>query len=146
MIILTVYRKEFDSLGLLTQEGSCNIMLSNIEQVHPICFCTSGLMRRKLESCFRIQQDLGITIPVPSLATWESRSLSSVVILTNWETVNLVHEGSRLFEIFVAFHAAAAHLVTRLSVALLKDEEIWALVRLTTREWYHRMTEAWKLF
>ena len=68
--MLTVYRKEFDSLGLLTQEGSCNIMLSNIEQVHPIFFvCTSGLMRRKLESCFRIQQDLGITIPVPSLAT-----------------------------------------------------------------------------
>ena len=39
MIILTVYRKEFDSLGLLTQEGSCKIMLSNIEQVHPIFFC-----------------------------------------------------------------------------------------------------------
>ena len=27
-------------------------------------------MSRKLESCFSIQQDLGTTIPVPSLATW----------------------------------------------------------------------------
>ena len=81
---------------------------------------TCGFMSKKLESCLSIQQDLGTTIPVPSLATWKFReSVRDQFELKNKKCLHLVHERASLFKIFVAFHPTAAHLMTRLKTFVI---------------------------